>query len=189
MGRVLCTELAGKTLCLVGVGKIGKALARMAKGFGMKVIGVRKRTGAGDVSSSGIESIYTVDRLNDALAVSDFVILAIPLNDETFNLIGDAQFRAMKPTAALVNVSRGPNVDRNALDNALAEHRIASFGADVYWKEPADPADPLLQDPRVFITPHIGAESGEAIDRMSMAARENIDRFVKGEPLRNVVNM
>jgi len=188
MGRVLCTELAGKTLCVVGVGKIGQALARMAKGFGMKVIGVRRRAGGDDVSSSGIESVTTVDRLNDALAASDFVILAIPLNDETFNLIGDAQFRAMKPTAVLVNVSRGPNVDRDALVRAMAENRLAGFGADVYWKEPADPADPLLADPRVFITPHIGAESGEAIDRMSMAARENIDRYVKGEPLLNVVN-
>lgn len=188
MGRVLCTELAGKTLCVVGVGKIGKALAVMAKGFGMKVIGVRRRAGADDVSSSGIEVIYTVDRLNDALAVSDFVILAIPLNDETFSLIGDAQFRAMKPTAGLVNVSRGPNVNRESLLKALAENRLASFGADVYWKEPADPADPLLQDPRVFITPHIGAESREAIDRMSMAARENIDRLVNGQALQNVVN-
>ena len=66
---------------------------------------------------------YTVDRLNDALAVSDFVILSIPLNDETFNLMADAQFRAMKPTAALINISRGPNVSREALDRALAENR------------------------------------------------------------------
>ena len=188
MGRVLCTEIAGKTLCLVGVGKIGQALARMARGFGMKVIGVRRRSGGDDVASSGIEAVYTVDRLNDALAISDFIILAIPLNAETFNLIGEAQFRAMKPTAVLVNVSRGPNVDRDALLEVLAGNRIAGFGADVYWTEPADPADLLLQDPRVFITPHIGAESREAIDRMSMAVRENIDRLVNGQPLQNVVN-
>ena len=94
----------------------------------------------------------------------------------------------MKPTAVLVNVSRGPNVDREALDRALAENRLAGFGADVYWKEPADPGDPLLKDPRVFITPHIGAESDEAITRMSMAVRANIDRFVRGEALENVVN-
>jgi D-3-phosphoglycerate dehydrogenase len=189
MGRVLCTELAGKTLCLVGVGKIGQALAAMAKGFGMNVIGVRKRAIADDLAGSGIEKIFPIERLNEALGISDFVILAIPLNDETFNLIGDAQFRAMKPTAALINISRGPNVNREALDKALAENRLAGFGADVYWTEPADPKDPLLQDPRVFITPHIGAESREAIDRMSMAARENIERLVKGEPLHNVVNL
>lgn len=188
MGKVLCTELAGKTLCLVGVGKIGKALALMAKGFGMKVIGVRKRALADDVAGSGIEATCPIDRLNEALAVSDFVILAIPLNAETFDLVGEAQFRAMKPGAMLVNVSRGPNVNREALIRALAENRIAGFGADVYWTEPVDPKDPLLQDSRVFITPHIGAESSEAINRMSMAARANIDRFVKGEPLQNVVN-
>lgn len=188
MGKVLCVELAGKTLCLVGVGKIGKALAAMAKGFGMRVIGVRKRATTDDVAGSGIEKTCTIDQLGQALSISDFVILAIPLNPETFDLIGEAQFRAMKPGAMLVNVSRGPNVNREALLKALAENRIAGFGADVYWKEPADPADPLLQDPRVFITPHIGAESSEAINRMSMAVRANIDRFVKGEPLQNVVN-
>lgn len=189
MGKVLCTELAGKTLCLVGVGKIGKALAAMARGFGMKVIGVRKRALADDVARSGIEKTFTIDRLNEALAISDFTILAIPLNDETFNLIGEPQFKAMQPGAMLVNVSRGPNVNREALLKALEENRIGGFGADVYWTEPADPGDPLLQDPRVFITPHIGAESSEAINRMSMAVRENIDRLVKGEPLRNVVNL
>jgi D-3-phosphoglycerate dehydrogenase len=188
LGKVLCVEMESKTLCLVGVGKIGQALAKMAKGFGMKVIGVRKRVGGDDVSGSGIEKTYPIERLNEALAISDFTILAIPLNPETFDLIGETQFQAMKPGSMLINVSRGPNVNREALLKALAENRIAGFGADVYWKEPADPADPLLQDPRVFITPHIGAESAEAINRMSMAARENIDRLVKGEPLQNVVN-
>lgn len=186
MGRVLCTELAGKTLCLVGVGKIGQRLAAMGAGFGMKVIGVRKR--ADSRGLAGFERIFAVDELKDALALSDCVILAIPLNEETFNFIGAREFDAMKPGALLVNVSRGPNVNRDALLKALADHRIAGFGADVYWKEPADPADPLLEDPRVFITPHIGAESAEAITRMSQAVRANIDRFVSGEPLENVVN-
>jgi D-3-phosphoglycerate dehydrogenase len=186
MGRVLCTELAGKTLCLVGVGKIGQRLAAMGAGFGMKVIGVRKRAG-GD-APAGFERIFGVARLKDALALSDFVVLAIPLTEDTFDFIGAAEFQAMKPGAVLVNVSRGPNVNRDALLAALAENRIAGFGADVYWKEPADPNDPLLQDERVFITPHIGAESSEAITRMSLAVRANIDRLVKGEPLENVVN-
>lgn len=186
MGRVLCTELAGKTLCLVGVGKIGQRLAAMGAGFGMKVIGVRKR--AGSDAPAGFDRIFGVDRLKDALAQSDFVVLAIPLTEDTFDFIGAAQFDAMKPGAVLVNVSRGPNVNRDALLKALAENRIAGFGADVYWKEPADPKDPLLQDERVFITPHIGAESSEAITRMSQAVRANIDRFARGEPLENVVN-
>jgi phosphoglycerate dehydrogenase-like enzyme len=186
MGRVLCTELDGKTLCLVGVGKIGQRLAAMGAGFGMKVIGVRKRVGSD--TPAGFDRIFGVDRLKDALALSDFVVLAIPLTEDTFNFIGAAEFEAMKPGAVLVNVSRGPNVSRDALLKALAENRIAGFGADVYWKEPADPRDPLLEDPRVFITPHIGAESAEAITRMSQAVRANIDRFAKGEPLENVVN-
>ena len=186
MGRVLCTELAGKTLCLVGVGKIGQRLAAMGAGFGMKVIGVRKH--ADNRGLAGFDRIFSADQLKDALALSDCVILAIPLNEETFDFIGAREFDAIKPGALLVNVSRGPNVNRDALLKALADNRIAGFGADVYWKEPADPADPLLEDPRVFITPHIGAESAEAITRMSQAVRANIDRFVRGEPLENVVN-
>jgi D-3-phosphoglycerate dehydrogenase len=186
MGRVLCTELAGKTLCIVGVGKIGQALAGMGSAFGMNVIGVRRRAQAG-TSPRGFERVYTVDRLNEALGAADFTILAIPLNEETFDLVGEAQFRSMKPGALLVNISRGPNVNRDALVAALSAGRIAGFGADVYWTEPADPRDPLLQDSRVFVTPHIGAESAEAIDRMSLAVRQNIDRFVNGQALQNVV--
>lgn len=189
MGRVLCTELAEKTLCIIGVGKIGQALARMAAGFRMKVIGVRKRRVMDDLDGAAIEAVYCVERLHEALAAADFVVLAIPLNRETFNLIGEAEFRAMKRGAMLVNVSRGPNVDRGALLDALAQDRIAGFGADVYWTEPADPGDPLLKDRRVFITPHVGAESSEAIDRMSAAVRENIDRLASGRPLLNVVNL
>jgi D-2-hydroxyacid dehydrogenase (NADP+) len=186
MGRVLCTELAGKTLCIVGVGKIGQTLASMGSAFGMKVIGVRRRA-LDSPGPSGFERIVTVDRLNEALGAADFIILAIPLNEGTFDLVGEAQFRSMKPGSLLVNISRGPNVNRDALVAALSAGRLAGFGADVYWTEPADPRDPLLQDPRVFVTPHIGAESAEAIDRMSLAVRENIDRFVNGQALRNVV--
>ncbi len=187
-GHVLCSDLAGKTVCIVGTGKIGKALTRMVKGFDMRVLGVRKRAVTEDALAAGMDAVYTIDRLHDALALSDYVVLALPLTQDTFDLMGEREFAAMKPTAYLINVSRGPHVDRAALDRALADRRIAGYGADVYWKEPADPADPLLQDPRVFVTPHIGAESAETIDRMSAAVRENIDRLVQGEPLYNVVN-
>lgn len=188
MGRVLCTELAGKTLCVVGVGRIGKALARMAHGFDMNMIGVRRSAQTDDVLQAGFSRVCTIERLHEALAISDFVVLAVPLNDQTFDLIGTPEFEAMRTSAMLINVSRGPNVNREALAGALAKNRIGGFGADVYWTEPADPQDPLLRDPRVFITPHIGAESIEAITRMSMAAKDNIDRLRDGKPLLNVVN-
>lgn len=188
IGQVLCTELAGKTLCIVGTGRIGQVVARMARGFSMRVIGVRRSaTLDDDQRAAGIEAVYPVARLREALAAADCVVLAIPLDDTTLHLVGEAELAAMKPGSLLVNVSRGRNVERVALERTLADGRLAAYGTDVWWDEPADPADPLLADPRVYLTPHIGAETREAIDRMSSAVRANVDRLLRGEPLANAV--
>jgi phosphoglycerate dehydrogenase-like enzyme len=190
MGHVLCTELAGKTLCLVGIGRIGQAVARMARAFDMRVIGVRRSARLDDAArAAGIGDVFAVGDLDRALAQADVIVLALPLNDATYHLIDDARFAAMKPGALLINVSRGHHVQRAALEAALSSGKLGGYGADVWWTEPADPADPLLHDPRVYVTPHIGAESREAIDRMSLAVRENIDRLLRGERLENIVNI
>ncbi len=189
MGRVLGIELAQKTVCIVGVGNIGKAIARMAKGFDMRVIGVRQSLVLDDEArAAGIREVFEVGRLKEALAKSDFVVLALPLNEATFNLMNTAEFAAMKPGAMLINVSRGNHVKRTALEETLKSGHLGGYGTDVWWTEPADPKDPLLQDPFVYVTPHIGGETREAIDRMSVAARENIDRIIQGKPLQDVVN-
>ena len=189
MGRVVCTELAHKTVCIVGIGKIGKSVARMARGFDMRVIGVRQSVVLDDEArAAGIEAVFEAGRLREAVAGADFVVLALPLNDATYDLMDAAAFAAMKPGAMLINVSRGNNVKRAALEEALESGRLGGYGTDVWWTEPPDPQDPLLHDERVYATPHIGAESREAIDRMSVAARRNIDRCLQGLPLQNVVN-
>jgi phosphoglycerate dehydrogenase-like enzyme len=189
MGRVMGTELAHKTVCIVGIGNIGKAIARMAKGFDMRVVGVRQSAVLDDEArAAGISTVYEVARLNEALAESDFVVLALPLNDATYNLMDEGRFAAMKPGAMLVNVSRGNHVKRAALESALAGGRLGGYGTDVWWTEPADPKDLLLKNPMVYVTPHVGGETREAIDRMSIAARENIDRFLQGKTVLDVVN-
>jgi phosphoglycerate dehydrogenase-like enzyme len=188
MGELDCTELAGKTLCVVGLGTIGKLLAAMAKGFSMRVIGVRRNPGAEDPRAAGVDAVHDAERLREALAQSDFVALALPLNRETMGLMGDAEFRAMRPGAMLVNLSRGPHVDRAALEAALARNGIAGYATDAYWTEPADPADPLLRDERVIVTPHMGGKSIESIRRTIQAVRENIERVARGESPVNVVN-
>lgn len=190
MGEVLCMELAGKTLCIAGIGRIGQAVARMACAFDMRVIGVR-RSGVldDDARAAGISAVYPIAQWHDALKQSDIVVLALPLNDATYNLVNTAQFAAMKPGALLINISRGNNVHRGALEAALASGQLGGYGADVWWSEPADPNDALLKDPRVYITPHIGAESREAIDRMSLMVRANIDRLLQGEKLENIVSI
>jgi D-3-phosphoglycerate dehydrogenase len=138
--------------------------------------------------TAGISKVFEVGRLKEALSESDFVVLALPLNDATYNLMNTDEFAAMKPGAMLVNVSRGNHVKRTALEAAMKSGRLGGYGADVWWTEPADPGDPLLQDPLVYVTPHIGGETREAIDRMSVAARENVDRVLQGKPLQDVVN-
>lgn len=188
MGEVQCVELQGKTLCVVGMGPIGKSLARMAAGFSMRVVVVRKNPMSKDTHGLGIDYVFGTSQLRDALAAADFVVLALPLIDETFNLIGQAEFAAMKPSTMLINVSRGAHVSRAALEEALRDDRIGGFATDVYWTEPADPADVLLQDPRVIYTPHMGGKSYEAIMRSVHSVRANIDRLVRGEALHNVVN-
>lgn len=188
MGEVDCMELAGKTLCVVGLGTIGKLLAVMGRGFSMQVIGVRRNPGAESARKAGVDAVYGADRLREALAQADFVVLVLPLSRETMGLVGGPEFGVMKQNAMLINVSRGPHVDREALQAALAGNRIAGFATDAYWTEPADPADPLLRDERVIVTPHMGGKSIESIHRCVAAVRENIERLVRGEAPLNVVN-
>jgi phosphoglycerate dehydrogenase-like enzyme len=188
MGELDCTELAGKTLCVVGLGTIGKLLAAIGRGFSMRVIGVRRNPGAEDARAAGVDAVYGTNRLREALAQSDFVVLVLPLDRETMGLIGEAELRAMKPGAMLINMSRGPHVDRAALEAALGRNGIAGFATDAYWIEPADPADPLLRDERVIVTPHLGGKSIESIRRTVRVLRDNIERVARGEPPENVVN-
>jgi D-3-phosphoglycerate dehydrogenase len=187
MGEVECIELAGKRLCIVGFGTIGKMLAGMATGFGMDVVAVRRNPVGGEALPAGVAAILPTAELDRALDGADFTILALPLNDETFHLIDARRFGVMKRGSLLINVSRGDHVDRAALETALGEERIAGFATDAFWTEPADPNDPLLADERVLLTPHTGGKSVEAIDRSARAVLANIERFERGEPLQGLV--
>jgi len=157
------TELAGKTLGIVGLGASGRALARLARGFGMNVIGVR-RTPAPEADVSWVGGADQVDEL---LRRADYVTLLVPLTEETRGLIDARRIALMKPSAFLINVGRGALVDRDALLAALRERRIAGAGLDVYWEEPPDPADPLFAMDNVVATPHLGGVSDEALARIA----------------------
>jgi len=188
MGEVECSELEGKTLCVVGLGTIGKMIAVAANGFGMNVVGVSKNIAKGPPILGVVQAFAAVD-LHVALALADFSILVLPLNDETENIIDAEAFAAMKQGAFLINMSRGGHVDRTACEAALDSGQLAGYAADAMWQEPVDPNDPMLTDERVVLTPHIGGKSAEAIKRITTTVRANILRFELGEPLENVVNM
>ena len=150
-------DVHGATLAVVGAGRIGEAVARRAQGFEMRVI----RVGRGD-------------SLTDALAEADFVSIHVPLAAETRGLIGEAELRAMKPTAVLVNTARGPIVDQAALFRALDEGWIGAAALDVTDPEPLPPDDPLLAAPNLVVVPHIGSATYTARDGMAQTAVDNL---------------
>jgi phosphoglycerate dehydrogenase-like enzyme len=189
MAEFVCSELSGKTLCLMGLGTIGKMMVPMARGFGMRVIGVRRDASKDGGAIEGVEQVFGPSDLHQALSLADVVVLVLPLNAETANIIDTDALATMKEDAFLINLSRGGNVDRAALEAALASNRIAGFGTDVFWQEPNDPDDPLLKDERVFATPHSGGKSIEAIRGGAREVHTNVMRLIKGEPLQNVANM
>jgi glycerate dehydrogenase len=173
-------ELTGKTLSIVGYGDIGKAVARLALAFGMKVL-IHTRTPP-DVLPEGIVHVH----LDRAFAEADILSLHCPLTEATKNMVNAERLRRMKPDAFLINTSRGPLLDEFAVAESLNTGRLAGAGLDVLSVEPAEKSNPLLLARNCFITPHIAWATHEARSRLFSIAAENIRAFLQGNP-RNVV--
>ena len=180
----LGADVSDATLGIVGMGKIGLAMAKRARGFDMRVLYHSRTRKPEDEARFGMEYV-DMDRL---LQESDFVSLHVPLTSETYHLIGEAELRAMKPTAILVNSARGPVVDGSALHNALKNGWIAGAGLDVTEPEPMAPEDPLLGLDSVVVTPHVGSASHGSRRAMCMLAALNLLAGVKGERLVHCCN-
>jgi glyoxylate reductase len=180
---LLGREVYGKTIGIVGLGDIGAAVARRAKGFGMKILYHNRKRDPEAEAELGA----TYVSIEDLLRSSDYVSLHVPLTPETQHLIGEREMTMMKPTAILLNTSRGEVVDETALVKALKEGRIDSAGLDVYEKEPAlGPG--LAELENVVLTPHTGSATYEARDRMAVMAAQNLVAGLKGERPRHLVN-
>jgi len=172
------------TLGLVGLGRIGKGMARRASGFGMRVIYSDPMVDETEAKELGAES-YEFD---DLLAESDFVSLHVPLTPETTHLMGEKEFKRMKPSAILINTARGSAVDSNALYHALKEGEIAYAALDVTEPEPISLDDPLLTLDNCLIVPHIASSSLATRSRMAVMAAQNLEAGLKGEELPHCVN-
>jgi phosphoglycerate dehydrogenase-like enzyme len=174
--------LRGQTLCVVGLGDIGRAIARAARALGMRVIGVT-RSGRGPREA---ERIYRTPARRSALARADFVVLTVPLSAATRGLLGPAELAAMKSSAWLINIARGPIVDESALLEALRARRLGGAVLDVFDTEPLPPDHPLWAFDNVVITPHI---SGPSTPReIAPIFNDNLRRYLAGRPLRHAVN-
>jgi len=180
-------ELADKTVGIVGFGSIGRETARRARAFGMRVVGCRRRAAGGE-RDEDCDALYAYTDLRRLLEESDFVVLAVPLTEETRHMIGPTELSWMKPTASLVNIARGPVVDQEALIAALRAGTIASAALDVFDPEPLPADSPLWDMPNVIVTPHIsGAIEGYGHRAAEVFVR-NLRHYVAGEPLENLVD-
>lgn len=175
------TELAGKTMGIVGLGNIGSRVAEIALAFGMQVKAMTSKKP--EELPAGIQKA----ELQSLLASSDVVSLHCPLTEGTKHLIHRETLRLMKPSAILINTGRGPLVDDEALAEALNEGRLMAYCADVVTEEPPKADHPLLHAPNAFITPHIAWATVEARKRLLQTAIGNVEAFVNGHPV-NVVS-
>jgi glyoxylate reductase len=186
----LCHALPGKVVGLIGMGTIGKEIAKRARAFEMQVIYTKNtRLSAEEEQALGVT---WVDDKDDVLRQADFVTLMASYNPTTHLMIGEREFGLMKPTAFFVNTARGRIVDERALIDALQQGRIAGAGLDVYWTEPpvGEPSPPkeLFKMDNVILTPHIGSSTWESRRKMAMMAAENAIAMIKGERPPNLLN-
>jgi phosphoglycerate dehydrogenase-like enzyme len=176
-------ELGGKTLLVVGLGRIGGRLAQLGRAFDMRVLATRRHPGADDSAF-----VHSYDRLHELLPQADIVALTCPLTAETEKLINAGTLALMKPSAVLINVARGRCVDEPALIAALQQGKIAGAALDCTVEEPLPDASPLWAMPNVLITPHTAGETRRYEDNVLDLLVENLDRLWRGEnALRNQI--
>ena len=178
-------DLAEKSIGIVGLGGIGAATARVAKAFGMRVLGCRRTPAAND----NVDVWFTPDRLHELLGAAQFVVLALPLTAQTRHLMGPAEFSAMRADAVLLNVARGQVLAEDALVATLREGRIRGAVLDVASEEPLPQGSPLWELPNCVVTPHDAGFSPLANQRIAELVLDNLSRYARGAALRNAVSM
>lgn len=174
------TELRGKTLGIIGLGSIGREVARLGTAFGMRVIAAKRTPGP---PLEGVNRVVSLEGMEMVLKESDYLVLTVPLTPETQGLIGAKQLAVMKPSAIIINVARGEVLDETALIDALRSKRIAGAGLDVFDAEPLPEDSPLWQLDNCLITPHCAALSPQYMTRATDLFCRNLDAYLKGEQL------
>jgi phosphoglycerate dehydrogenase-like enzyme len=180
-------EIRGQSVGIVGYGDIGRAVAGRAHALGMKVLALRRRPELARVDPC-VTQMFGADRKLEMLARSDYVVAAAPLTPETRGMIGQPEFDAMKSTAVVINIGRGPVVEEAALVRALASNRIRGAALDVFDKEPLPGGHPFFQLENVLLSPHAADHTPDWKERTMRLFIENFERFRRGEPLLNVVD-
>ena len=180
-------EVSRQTLGIVGYGDIGRAIAQRAAPFGMRVLALRRHPerSPGDPF---VDEVFPLNRKLDLVQRSDYVAVAAPLTKDTRGLIGAAEFTAMKSTAVVINVGRGPVIDEQAMLRALSEKRIRGAALDVFETEPLPAGHPFYSMENVLLSPHCADHTPGWLEQAMEIFLDNFERFRNGEPLRNVVD-
>lgn len=176
-------ELSGKTIGIVGLGRIGLNIARLAGAFGMRVVGTKRNVGG---PLPNVDAVYPAEELDEVLRVADYLVLVLPLTQSTRALLGGREFGLMKRGARIINVARGAMIDHDALAEALASGHIAGAALDVFPQEPLPPESPVWSLPNVIITPHTGASTPRYAERAFEVFRHNLEAFLTGGEMINV---
>src|SRR5207247_6096121 len=177
-------ELTGKTLAIVGVGRVGQEVARHGKRMDMRVTGMRRS----DAPMPDVDKLFARAERHTMPREADFVVLAAPHDAETEGIIGEAELAVMKPTAVLINIGRGALIDEDALIRALQHKRLAGAALDVFRDEPPPPDSPLWNMPNVIVSPHSASTVTQENARITDIFVDNLRRYLRGEPLRNVLD-
>jgi phosphoglycerate dehydrogenase-like enzyme len=189
LGQPISRGLAGQTATVIGLGAIGREVLTRLRPFGVRLVGMgrRPRPETDATVLALLDEYRPLDELHAALAVTDLLVLSLPLTADTRGIIGAAEFRALRPGGILVNVGRGPLVDHDALVESLRSGHLAGAGLDVFWTEPIDPADPLFGE-NVSATPHVGGVTTPAYRATAQRFAANVERLRRGQPLENTVS-
>lgn len=187
--RFAGTDLRGRTLVIFGHGSIGREVARHARGFGMKVIGVKRTVADEDPADHGVDELHPSGAFKSLLPRAEFVVLAAPHTNETERVMGAWEFESLPRGAFLVNIGRGALVDESAMIEALRSGRLGGAALDVFATEPLPQDSPLWTMPNVLVSPHSASTSDRENGRLTDLFCLNLRNFLAGEPLRNVLDV
>lgn len=182
-------DLEGATLGIVGLGSIGREVARLARPFGLRILGMKRSVDGVDASALGVDALYGPAELNALLAASDYVCVSTPHTPETEGWFDAAAFASMKPGSVLINIGRGAVVEEEALLTALKEGPLAGAVLDVAPQEPLPPEHPLWTLDNVILFPHSASTSRKENARLMDLTCDNLERYLDGRPLRNTFEL
>jgi len=187
--RFASTDLTERSLAVVGMGSIGREVARLASAFGMRTIGVKRSVAGIDPASLHLEALYASDELHAALRDAEHLVLSAPHTPETEGLIGAAELALLAPGAIVVNVARGALIDESALVDALQSGHVGGAALDVFREEPLPPDSPFWTMPNVLVCSHSAGTSDRENERITDIFCDNLRRYLAGSPLLNVLDI